>query len=93
MEKKLIISILLVFVASTAMFSQSLSTLFPWERKSAPAVILGRYVDREHSGTDKHPDVWGNNGSLKGGRAVASLKSPLILSLAHSPSFGTSAIR
>lgn len=67
MEKKLIISILLVFVASTAMFSQSLSTLFPWERKSAPAVILGRYVDREHSGTDKHPDVWGNNGSLKGG--------------------------
>ena len=65
MEKKLIITILLAFAASTAMFSQSLSSSFPWERRSAPAVILGRLVDRDPG--DKIPDFWGNNESLKGG--------------------------
>lgn len=68
MEKKLIITILLAFVASTAMFSQSLSTSFPWKRKSAPAVILGRYVDREPDDKDKIPNFWGNKESLKGSR-------------------------
>ena len=65
MEKKLIITILLAFAASTAMFSQSLSSSFPWERRSAPAVILGRLVDRDPG--DKIPAFWGNNESLKGG--------------------------
>ena len=66
MEKKLKIIILLAFVASTAMFSQSLSTSFPWKRKSAPAVILGRYVDRQPDDKEKIPAFWGNEESLKG---------------------------
>ena len=48
------------------MFSQTKSSLPTWERKSAPAVILGRYVNRE-PGDKKIPNFWGNNESLKGG--------------------------
>ena len=64
--KKTII-IIIAFVACVPMFSQTTSVLPIWERKSAPAVILGRYVDREPGDKDKHPSFWGNNESLKGG--------------------------
>ena len=64
--KKTII-IIIAFVACIPMFSQTTSVLPIWERKSAPAVILGRYVDREPGDKDKHPSFWGNNESLKGG--------------------------
>ena len=65
MKQKFIITVLLAFVASTAVFSQTPSVPVPWERKSAPAVILGRLVDRDPK--DKIPAFWGNNESLKGG--------------------------
>lgn len=66
MNKKTIITSLFALVASLPVFSQTSSTHPVWERKSAPAVILGRYVDREPGDKDKHPDFWGNNESLKG---------------------------
>ena len=66
MNKKTITTFLFVFVASIPVFSQTSPTLTIWERKSAPAVILGRYVDREPGDKDKHPDFWGNNELLKG---------------------------
>jgi hypothetical protein len=37
-----------------------------WERKSAPAVVLGRYVDWKTGDKDKYPGFWGNGESLKG---------------------------
>ena len=67
MNKKHIIAILLAFVACVPISSQTSSALPTWERKSAPAVILGRYVDREPGDKDKHPSFWGNEESLKGG--------------------------
>ena len=66
MNKKVIIATLLAFVACVPVFSQTSSSLPIWERKSAPAVILGRYVDREPGDKDKHPSYWGNSESLKG---------------------------
>ena len=38
-----------------------------WERKSAPAVIQGRYVDWKPGDSSFPPGIWGNNKSLKGG--------------------------
>lgn len=67
MRKEVFITILLAFVACVPMFSQTTSSLPIWERKSAPAVILGRYVDREPGDKDKHPGGWGNKESLKDG--------------------------
>lgn len=67
MNKQTIITFLFAFVASIPVFSQTSPALTIWERKSAPAVIMGRYVDREPSDKDKIPDFWGNNESLKGG--------------------------
>ena len=66
-KKKTIITFLFAFVACFPMFSQSPSALPIWERKSAPAVILGRYVDREPGDKEKIPSFWGNKESLKGG--------------------------
>ena len=66
MNKKDISTILFVFMASIPMFSQSPSALPIWERKSAPAVILGRFVDREPDDKDQIPDFFGNQESLKG---------------------------
>ncbi|MBQ8867036.1 MAG: TlpA family protein disulfide reductase [Bacteroidaceae bacterium] len=37
-----------------------------WERKSAPAVILGRYVDWKAGDNPFPPGFWGNHESLKG---------------------------
>lgn len=37
-----------------------------WERKSAPAVILGRYVDWKSGDNPFPPGFWGNRASLKG---------------------------
>ena len=37
-----------------------------WERKSAPAVILGRYVDWKAGDNPFPPGFWGNRESLKG---------------------------
>ncbi len=65
MKKKTLISILFAVATSIPMFSQSLSTLPVWERKSAPAVILGRYVDWK-IGDNPYPSYWGNHESLKG---------------------------
>ena len=66
MNKKTIFAFLFAYVASIPMFSQSSSTLPTWERKSAPAVILGRYVDKDPNDNEKMPSFWGNGESLKG---------------------------
>lgn len=66
MNRKTIIIFLFAFVACIPMFSQAKTSLSIWDRKSAPAVILGRYVDRKPGDKDKIPNFWGNNESLKG---------------------------
>ena len=66
MEKKLIITILLAFAASISMFSQTSSALPSWERKSAPGVILGRYVDWSTGENTNTLKIRGNKESLKG---------------------------
>ena len=66
MNKKFIMTILLAFAASFSMFSQTSSIRPMWERKSAPAVILGRYVDKDPNDNEKIPGFWGNGESLKG---------------------------
>ena len=66
MNKKTIVTALFALVACIQSFSHPPLALPIWERKSVPAVILGRYVDREPGDKDKHPDFWGNNESLKG---------------------------
>ena len=66
MNKKYIITILLAFAASISMFSQTTSALPSWERKSAPAVILGRYIDWKHGDDTKSFAFKGNKESLKG---------------------------
>ena len=63
MNKETIITFLFAFVACIPMFSQ----IPLWERKSAPAVILGRYVDKDPSDNEKIPSFWGNGETLKGG--------------------------
>lgn len=68
MKKLTFISIIIIvaLVACSPQPSQSSSALPMWERKSAPAVILGRYVDW-HPGEDCNPPgFWGNQASLKG---------------------------
>lgn len=65
--KKIILTTILAAAACVPVFSQTTSALPVWERKSAPAVILGRYVDRKSGDKDKIPNFWGNNKSLKGG--------------------------
>lgn len=64
MKKKSIINALLALVVYVPVFSQTPYALPLWERKSAPAVILGRYTDWQ-PGDNIHPSYWGNNKSLK----------------------------
>ena len=64
--KKAIITILLAIATSMTAIAQSPSTFPMWERKSAPAVILGRYVDWKR-GDNPYPSYLGNHESLKGG--------------------------
>lgn len=66
MNKKFIMTTLLAFAASVSMNAQDSSVRTIWERKSAPAVILGRYVDKDSSDNEKIPGFWGNGESLKG---------------------------
>lgn len=56
---------ILALVASLSAIAQTPSSLPRWERKSAPAVILGRYVDLKPGEIAKIPDMWGNRQSLK----------------------------
>ena len=68
MKKQSIISIIAVVLAIVACSPKisRLTTALPlWERKSAPAVILGRYVDWK-PGDKCLPSFWGNGNSLKG---------------------------
>jgi thiol-disulfide isomerase/thioredoxin len=66
MNRKTIVTIVLAFAASISMYAQTSSSVRPiWERKSAPAVILGRYVDKDPNDNEKIPGFWGNNESLK----------------------------
>lgn len=46
-----------------------------WERKSAPAVILGRYVDWKAGDNPFPPDFWGNRESLKGNGCEVAIDS------------------
>ena len=66
MNKKTIITALLALAACIPSFSQTSLSLPVWERKSATAVILGRYVDKDPSDKEKIPGFWGNDESLKG---------------------------
>ena len=68
MKKLPIISIitLVALVACSPQSSQPTSALPIWERKSAPAVILGRYVDWQPGDNSNPPGFWGNQGNLKG---------------------------
>ncbi len=68
MKKLTIISIitLVALVACSTQSSQSSSALPLWERKNAPAVILGRYVDWQPGDNSNPPGFWGNQGNLKG---------------------------
>ena len=65
MNKKFIMTTLLAFAASVSMYAQDSSIRLMWERKSAPAVILGRYVDKDPNDNEKIPSFWGNEESLK----------------------------
>ena len=65
MNKKIIITSFVAFVTSVPMFSQTTRAVTVWERKSAPAVILGRYVDKDSSDHETLPSIWGNDESLK----------------------------
>ena len=66
MNKKAIITILFALAIHPPISSQTRSTLPLWERKSAPAVILGRYVDWKIGEDCNPPGFWGNHNSLKG---------------------------
>ena len=65
MNKKFITTILLACVASVTVYAQTSSVRTIWERKSAPAVILGRYVDKDPNDHETLPGIWGNDESLK----------------------------
>lgn len=67
MNNKTIAFLLLTLAVCLPVFSQTPSHLPMWERKSAPAVILGRYVDWKEGDKGKMPSFWGNKESLKGG--------------------------
>lgn len=68
MKKLPIISIIIIvaLVACSPQSSQPSPVLPIWERKSAPAVILGRYVDWKPGDDCNPPGFWGNQASLKG---------------------------
>ena len=66
MKKKIIITILLAFAANISMYSQTTSALPSWERKSAPTVIMGRYVDWGPGEDTNTLKIRGNKESLKG---------------------------
>ncbi|MBO4444447.1 MAG: TlpA family protein disulfide reductase [Bacteroidaceae bacterium] len=66
MSKTSLILMVLTLAACAPSTPPVSSALPKWERKSAPAVILGRYVDREPGDTDKCPGFWGCE-TLKGG--------------------------
>ena len=69
MKKQTIISIIIVLLtlgACSTQPSKSSSALPMWERKSAPAVILGRYVGWKPGDDCNPPGFWGNGESLKG---------------------------
>lgn len=57
---------MLAFAACVPSFAQTSSALPMWERKSAPAVILGRVLDFKQGEKYKFPGFWGNGASLKG---------------------------
>lgn len=57
---------LIILTAFVPALSQTRSALPLWERKSAPAVILGRYVDWKPGDKSFPPSYWGNHTSLKG---------------------------
>lgn len=70
MKKQSIIFILTVVIAIVACapkISRPTTALPLWERKSTPAVILGRYVDWKPGDKCLPPGYWGNNNNLKGG--------------------------
>ena len=67
LSKTSFLLMLLTLAACAPSTPPSSSALPVWERKSAPAVILGRYVDREPGDNDKCPSFWGNEETLKGG--------------------------
>ena len=66
MNKKTIITMLFAYMASVSMFSQTTSALPSWERKSAPAVIMGRYADWKPGDDTKSFVFRKNKESLKG---------------------------
>ena len=67
MKKLPILSILIMaLVACSRQSSQPSSALPIWERKSAPAVILGRYINWQPGDKSYPPGFWGNQGNLKG---------------------------
>ena len=66
MNKKSIVSLLFTLTVCLPVCSQTTSNLPIWERKSAPAVILGRYVDWKEGDKEKMPNFWGDKESLKG---------------------------
>lgn len=69
MKKQTIITTIIVLLtlgACSPPHPKSSSALPMWERKSAPAVILGRFVDWKIGDKDKYPGFWGNGESLKG---------------------------
>ncbi len=68
MKKQTILSsiILLALWACSPKSPRSSSALPMWERKSAPAVILGRYVGWKPGDDFNPPGFWGNGESLKG---------------------------
>lgn len=66
MKNKAFVSLLFALTVCLPVFSQTPSRLPVWERKSAPAVILGRYVDWKEGDKEKIPSFWGNKETLKG---------------------------
>lgn len=63
--KKIILSVILAVSAGSTMCSQTGFTPTMWERKSAPAVILGRHVNWKPGDNSHPPAYWGNNENLK----------------------------
>ena len=66
MNNKTIVSLLFTLAVCLPVCSQTTSNLPIWERKSALAVILGRYVNWKEGDKGKMPGFWGDKESLKG---------------------------
>ena len=67
--KKTLLSICALALMATVLSCQptnETTSSTQWERKSAPAVILGRYVDWKAGDNPFPPGFWGNHESLKG---------------------------